>query len=270
MRRLRSIHRAAARRGGALAALVLSSWIPCGARAQTNVLAEVMKRAGDQYPDNLEMQEFVIKNQLEAHQLLQSLNPTNVPRQVLGAIRKDAASRFPSDFGLQLFAARQQIEAYEALRNYRAADVPPETLARFIDRAAQGYPGDYTTQRFLVDREVKLHRRGSAPATAPAGEQAPPAAAGPPGADASVPADVVENVTRKLARDYPSRPALQKALLDRQLKAYLAVRSYSRKGVSVEDLSRIRKELSARYPSDYIAQASGLEAEVEALLSNPK
>jgi len=79
------------------------------------IMAQIKQKATSRYPTDYEMQEYVIKSQVEAYKALQNFSSAGIPAQVFAQIRSDAISRYPSDYEMQEYVIKTQIEAYKRL-----------------------------------------------------------------------------------------------------------------------------------------------------------
>lgn len=124
-----------------------------------NVPADVMKkiraRAELDHPGDQQTQDFVIREQIDAYQWIQTFSESRIPDQYIRSFKQRAAVDHPNDFRTQRFVIREQMEAYFWIQSYSNPDIPPEVLRSWKVQAAQRYPTDFRMQRYLVKSAIK-------------------------------------------------------------------------------------------------------------------
>jgi len=84
--------------------------------AGSDISRSIRAFAEKRYPDDYDMQKFVINQQTEAYNWVVSVSsPAGVPQEVFEQIKTRAAHRYPDDYDMQKFVINQQTEAYTDL-----------------------------------------------------------------------------------------------------------------------------------------------------------
>lgn len=88
-----------------------------GGRIPDEVLDAIRQAAARQWPDNFQMQQFVIGEEKAAYLWLQSYAEPTVPPMILTRIRQVAAEKWPEKYGMQKFAIEQEVRAFKGLNS---------------------------------------------------------------------------------------------------------------------------------------------------------
>ncbi|HEY5043032.1 MAG TPA: ankyrin repeat domain-containing protein [Verrucomicrobiae bacterium] len=84
--------------------------------AVSDISRSIRAFAEKEFPDDYNMQEFVINQQTEAYNwVVTASSATGVPQGVFEQIKAKAAEEFPDDFNMQKFVINQQVKAYTDL-----------------------------------------------------------------------------------------------------------------------------------------------------------
>lgn len=77
---------------------------------------EIIERSKIEWPDDYEMQEYYIQNQISAMKQIESLPTQYKNKNLIEIIINKAKQQWPNDYEMQLYTARQQIEAYQRIK----------------------------------------------------------------------------------------------------------------------------------------------------------
>src|SRR3989304_230987 len=81
------------------------------------VYKTIKNKAIREWPNDWNMQKFVIKQQIEGYNYVKSYRNSQVPSDILSIIKQKAASEWANDWNMQKFVIRQQVGAYLELSN---------------------------------------------------------------------------------------------------------------------------------------------------------
>jgi sRNA-binding regulator protein Hfq len=76
----------------------------------------IIERSKKEWPEDYEMQEYYIQNQVNALKQIQSLPSKYRNKNLIEIIINKARQQWPEDYEMQLYTARQQIEAYQRIK----------------------------------------------------------------------------------------------------------------------------------------------------------
>jgi hypothetical protein len=84
--------------------------------ATSDISSSIRAFAEKEWPDDYEMQKFVINQQTEAYNwVVTATSATGVPQDVFEKIKIKAADEWPNDYAMQKFVINQQVNAYTDL-----------------------------------------------------------------------------------------------------------------------------------------------------------
>jgi hypothetical protein len=84
--------------------------------AGSDISRSIKAYAEKEFPNDYNMQEFVIKQQTEAYNwVVNASSATGVPQRIFEQIKTKAAEEFADDFNMQKFVINQQVKAYTDL-----------------------------------------------------------------------------------------------------------------------------------------------------------
>lgn len=84
--------------------------------ASSDISRSIRAFAEKEFPDDYQMQQFVIKQQTEAYNWVASAtSAVGIPSDVYAKIKAKAADEFPGDYNMQKFVINQQVKAYTEL-----------------------------------------------------------------------------------------------------------------------------------------------------------
>jgi hypothetical protein len=99
------------------------------------IISEQKVIASKLYPENNEMQNYIVKKQLSAYKHIQTLNDIEIKELV--------TQKYPANYTMQQHTYQQQLSA----KNYMKTAVNTETRIE----AEKRYPSDYFAQKFVYD-----------------------------------------------------------------------------------------------------------------------
>lgn len=102
---------------------------------ENSVISEQKAIVSKLYPENLEMQDYIIKKQLSDYKHLQKLNDLEIKELV--------TKRYPANYTMQRYIYEQQVNA----KNYMKVATNSITKAE----AENKYPKDYFAQKYVYD-----------------------------------------------------------------------------------------------------------------------
>lgn len=118
---------------------------------EEGILNQIMEQAGEDWPNDKDMQEFQYNNQVEAyHDILNLPNTSDYREEILVKAQKD----WPNDYEMQLFQYNNQLEAYHDIINLPStSDYREEILAK----AQDNWPNDYEMQLFQYRNQLDAY-----------------------------------------------------------------------------------------------------------------
>lgn len=83
----------------------------------SNAMDIIKKRSVKEYPDDYDMQVYVIEKEVAALEELKKGRPSDIPEDVFNKIRAGAKQRYPDEYDMQLYIEQNQYQAYRKLNN---------------------------------------------------------------------------------------------------------------------------------------------------------
>lgn len=105
------------------------------ASSERVITSEQKAIAFKQYPENTEMQHYVVKKQLSAYRHIQTLNDAEIKELV--------TQKYPANYTMQQHIYQQQLSAKNYMKTADDSEVKVEAEKR--------YPNDYFAQKYVYD-----------------------------------------------------------------------------------------------------------------------
>jgi hypothetical protein len=119
------------------------------------VMNKIRARAELDHPGDQPTQDFVIREQIDAYQWIQTFSEPRIPDQYIKSFERRAALDHPYDFRTQRFVIQEQMDAYFWMQSYSNPEISSQILQSWKAQAAQRYPNDFRVQRYLVKTAIK-------------------------------------------------------------------------------------------------------------------
>lgn len=103
--------------------------------SKPSIESEIREMAYQEYPDNVDTQNYIYKEQLNAYKFLQKVEDP--------AIKDIAVKNYPSNYLMQRHTYNQQISAKKYLQSAENDAAKTE--------AQRQYPKDYVAQKYIYD-----------------------------------------------------------------------------------------------------------------------
>jgi hypothetical protein len=81
-----------------------------------DIQTQIQEQAKEEYPDDYKMQQYTIKNQVNAYKEIQNYSPQHISPQVFTGIIEEAKETYPTDYKMQLYTMKNQVEAIKTLK----------------------------------------------------------------------------------------------------------------------------------------------------------
>ena len=113
----------------------------------TAVRAAIVENAKLDHPDDYDMQQFVVRRQMEAYQALAKLSSKpGISSTVYSRIKNRVDADHPDDYSTQLFVINRQVAAYRTLEKMSTPPgVANSDFFRMKATAKTDHPDDYAT-----------------------------------------------------------------------------------------------------------------------------
>jgi len=105
------------------------------ANSERAIISEQKTIAAKQYPENNEMQHYLVKKQLSAYRHIQTVNDAEIKELVI--------QKYPANYTMQQHTYQQQLSAKNYMKTADDTEVKVEAKKRF--------PKDYFAQKFVYD-----------------------------------------------------------------------------------------------------------------------
>ncbi len=102
---------------------------------ERTLISEQKVIASKLYPENIEMQDYLVKEQISAYKHLQTVNDTEIKELV--------TQKYPANYTMQRHTYDQQLSA----KNYMKTANPSQTKME----AEKRYPNDYFAQKYVYE-----------------------------------------------------------------------------------------------------------------------
>jgi hypothetical protein len=158
-------------------ALLFSTSVISAQTIPRSVLSQIKQDVEARYPDDYEMQEYLIKKQVKAFHAVQSYTAEGIPKTVIEKIINKAISKYPVDYEMQEYLINNQVESYRRmkldlsvkvdkkksksdderpLQTSVSRTIPTEILEKIKAKRAIDFPDNYSMQRIMVNSVVFL------------------------------------------------------------------------------------------------------------------
>jgi len=115
---------------------ILKNVFSSNATSEQAIISEQKIIASKQYPENMEMQNYIVKEQLSAYRYIQTLNDVEIKELVI--------QKHPANYTMQKHTYEQQLNA----KNYMKATANTEVKIEALKK----YPNDYFAQKYVYDK----------------------------------------------------------------------------------------------------------------------
>ncbi len=171
---------------------------------EENLNAEslIREKAKREYPNDFEMQRYVIKQQTKALQELKRNKPEDIPEDVFKQIKSKAKEDYPNDFTMQKHIENQQLESYRKIQHKKPEDIPQNIWMQIRNKAEREYSNDFAMQKYIEDNQVASYRNLKQIKLN------------------DIPNDIFKVIYDKATSEYPNDFAMQEYIIKQQVKAY--------------------------------------------------
>ncbi len=104
--------------------------------SERTIINEQKIIASKQYPENIEMQNYLVNKQLSAYKHIQTLNDT--------IIKELVTQKYPANYTMQQHTYHQQLNAKDYMKTASNTEIKVEAEKKF--------PTDYFAQKYVYDR----------------------------------------------------------------------------------------------------------------------
>jgi hypothetical protein len=206
-------------------ALLFSSSVILAQTIPSSVVSQIKQNAQVKYPDDYEMQEYLINKQVEAFHKVQSYEAVDLPYTVLEKILNSAIRKYPDDYEMQEYTINKQVNSYRRMRKSSpepvvvvkkksrsnkespsqvtsSISIPAEILNEIKKRHEIKFPDDYSMQRIMVNSDVKAYKELKTYS------------------DGQVPSEILKRILEKRAQEFPGNFSMQRIMVNSDVKAY--------------------------------------------------
>jgi hypothetical protein len=114
----------------------------CNIAHSQSIDSQIREFARSEYPNDIEMQNYIYKQQKTAYEYMRTVDDQDV--------KEIALREYPKDYSMQKYVYDNQLSAKSYMRGVTDSDVE--------EIALREYPSDYSMQKYIYDQQISAKR----------------------------------------------------------------------------------------------------------------